>query len=190
VSSGCPRHDIPAIPEQAQSARQSHTQRHIAITQRPFQDCADIVQFEFEPLTPVIVTRQPQLRFGLALPGRRNTRRAVWRIVSASPLSSNRSRAYSWIISSRTNGVRLPGVSFCCTRLLSTRDASRQVHQWTRPSPHTASMASSERPPRKTPPAVQTTFFILIQQVVAPSDRVFQRSMARRGITCTTCERT
>ena len=68
----------------------------------------------------------------------------------ASPLASNCSRAYSWIISSSTKRGSPPEVSFCRTRLLSTRDASPSNASIVRPAPQTASIASRDRPPRNT----------------------------------------
>ena len=73
--------------------------------------------------------------------------------------------------------------------LVHQRQPVRQTHPVGRSGRHTASMASSERPPRKTASRANNCFLTLVQQVVTPIQRPAQGLLTGRGIARTACER-
>ncbi len=79
-----------------------------------------------------------------------------------------------------------PSRSVCCTRLLSSSDAtpSSTEQTWSPLAGNTDSIASSVQPPTKMESQPEEALFLFRQQVVAPLEGVAQRLLPLREILC------
>ncbi len=174
-------------PVQPDGADQPHACRHLPMLQRPDQHFMQVVPFKFKPLEPADMGRQPQFRFG---PFRQRDKIIRMALAHQRDLAAV-FQALPRILMNRFQHDKARFAQGCFLllhqalihqRRQTVEHIYRQIMPAYRFDRIQRTPTPEHRQPRKQRP------FVVIQQVIAPRNRIVQRLLPQWGIPGAACK--